>query len=102
MITQKLLHCSMLSVLWVRFTGMTSITSKSLILIRGDTPPFIVIRPPAAPLVPSCTKPGHLTVNLRIAMPRKKGGEICAAIGCHNTRYNSNVSMFRFPKDVQR
>ena len=54
------------------------------------------------PLVPSCGKPGHLTVNPLRAMPGKKGGEIRAAIGCHNTRYNSNVSMFRFPKDVQR
>ena len=34
--------------------------------------------------------------------PKKRGGEICAAIGCHNTRYNCALSMFRFPRDHDR
>ena len=28
----------------------------------------------------------------------KDGGEICPAIGCYNTHYISNVSMFQFPR----
>ena len=34
--------------------------------------------------------------------PKKRGGKICAAYNCHNRRYNSTVSLFRFPKDKER
>ena len=30
------------------------------------------------------------------------GGNICAAGHCSNRRYNSSVSLFRFPKDKER
>ena len=33
---------------------------------------------------------------------RKTCGRICAAIGCHNQRCNSDASLFRFPKDKER
>ena len=32
----------------------------------------------------------------------KQGGKVCAAINCHNHRYNSTVSLFTFPKDKER
>ena len=32
---------------------------------------------------------------------RKPQGRICAAIGCHNRKCNSDVSLFRFPKDKE-
>ena len=34
--------------------------------------------------------------------PTKRGGKICAAIGCHNTTYNSEVSLFRFPNEKDK
>ena len=33
---------------------------------------------------------------------RKTCGRICAAIGCHNQRCNSDASLFQFPKDKER
>ena len=34
--------------------------------------------------------------------PFKRGGNVCAATKCHNRRYNSDVSLFRFPKEHGR
>ena len=33
---------------------------------------------------------------------KTQGGNICATVGCSNTRYNSSVSLFRFPKEKKR
>ena len=33
---------------------------------------------------------------------RKTLVSYCAAINCHNTKRNSKLSMFRFPKDEER
>ena len=33
---------------------------------------------------------------------RKPGGDYCSAFGCHNSRNNSDLSMFSFPKDEER
>ncbi|KAI0226198.1 hypothetical protein LSAT2_023134 [Lamellibrachia satsuma] len=34
--------------------------------------------------------------------PIKRSGRICAAIGCHNTTYNSDVCLFRFPNEKDK
>ena len=33
---------------------------------------------------------------------KPQGGNICAAVGCGNTIYNSSISLFRFPKEKER
>ena len=32
----------------------------------------------------------------------KRGGDYCSAIGCHNSRNNCSLSLFKFPKDIER
>ena len=34
--------------------------------------------------------------------PFKRGGTACAAIKCYNRRHNSDISLFRFPKQEER
>ena len=41
-------------------------------------------------------------IAAKMASKRKHGGDYCAAINCHNSRYNSSYSLFRFPKDPER